>query len=405
MTVKERFLNYVSYWTTSEEDVETIPSTKRQFELAKVLEQELNSLHLSNVKVDEHCYVYGLLPATKGYENKKAIGFISHMDTSPDASGKDIKPQIFENYDGNDITLPATGEILKVSDFPNLKNLIGHTLITTDGSTLLGADDKAGIAEIITAIEEIITENIPHGDIWLGFTPDEEVGRGADYFNLDYFKADYAYTMDGDYEGEIAYENFNAAAAVFKIKGVNVHPGLAKNIMVNAAAVACEIQEMLPESETPWHTEDHEGFYNLMHISGDIGNAELSYIIRDHDKTIFRKRIDNLKTIANKMNEKYHKDTVTLEVTDSYYNMLEVIEKNRYVVDIAEKAIKSIGLPLVSNPVRGGTDGARLSFMGLPCPNLGTGGYGFHGPFEHISVEGMENAIKIIKEIIKHPIS
>ena len=404
MTVKERFLNYVSYWTTSEEDVETFPSTKRQFELAKVLEQELKDLHLSKVKVDENCYVYGLLPATKGYESKKAIGFISHMDTAPDAPGKDVKPQIIENYDGNDIILPGTGEILSVKDFPDLKTLTGRTLITTDGTTLLGADDKAGIAEILTAMEEIINENIPHGDIWIAFTPDEEVGRGTDFFDLDYFKADYAYTLDGDYEGEVAYEIFNAAAAVFQITGVNVHPGSAKDIMVNAAAVACEIQGMLPEAETPWHTEDREGFYNLMHISGNIGSAELSYIVRDHDKTLFRERIDTLKSIEKKMNEKYHSDTVKLTVTDSYYNMLEVIEKHRYVVDIAEKAIQSIGLELVSNPVRGGTDGAQLSFKGLPCPNLGTGGYGFHGPFEHISVEGMENAIKIIKEIVKNPI-
>ena len=278
MTVKERFLNYVSYWTTSEEDVETFPSTKRQFELAKVLEQELKDLHLSKVKVDENCYVYGLLPATKGYESKKAIGFISHMDTAPDAPGKDVKPQIIENYDGNDIILPGTGEILSVKDFPDLKTLTGRTLITTDGTTLLGADDKAGIAEILTAMEEIINENIPHGDIWIAFTPDEEVGRGTDFFDLDYFKADYAYTLDGDYEGEVAYENFNAAAAVFQITGVNVHPGSAKDIMVNAAAVACEIQGMLPEAETPWHTEDREGFYIFPEIS-EVQNCLILYVI------------------------------------------------------------------------------------------------------------------------------
>ena len=404
MTVQERFLNYVSYWTTSSEDAGVIPSTDRQFDLAHVLEKELNDMHLSKVLVDDHCYVYGLLPATAGYESKKAIGLISHMDTAPDASGKDVKPQVVPNYDGNDVVLKGTGDVLKTSDFPELKALKGCTLITTDGTTLLGADDKAGIAEILTAINEIIDEKIPHGDIWVGFTPDEEVGCGADLFNLDYFKADYAYTLDGDYEGEIAYENFNAASAVFTVKGVNVHPGSAKDIMVNAAAIACEIQCMLPVQETPEHTEGREGFYHLMHMSGEIGHATLSYIIRDHDKDLFRKRIAVLESIAKQINEKYHDDTVSLKVTDSYYNMLEVMEKHQYVIDIANEAIKTTGLSLVSNPVRGGTDGARLSFMGLPCPNLGTGGYGFHGPYEHITVEGMKNAVKIIKEIVKNPV-
>lgn len=404
MKVQERLLNYVSCHTTSKDDQENIPSTDRQFVLAHMLEKELHSMHLSNVKVDEHCYVYGLLPATDGYESKKAIGFISHMDTAPDASGENVKPQVIADYDGNDVVLKGSGDLLKVSDFPELKDFKGRTLITTDGTTLLGADDKAGIAEILTAIEEIITENIPHGDIWIGFTPDEEVGRGADLFDLDYFKADYAYTVDGDYEGEIAYENFNAASAVFKIKGINVHPGSAKDIMVNAAAVACEIQSLLPESETPEHTEDREGFFSLMHMSGEIAHAELSYIIRDHDMESFKKRKELLTSIAAKMNRKYHADTVTLEINDSYYNMLEVMKDHRYVIDLANDAIKTIGIPLVSTPVRGGTDGARLSYMGLPCPNLGTGGYGFHGPYEHITVEGMENAVKIIKEIVKHPV-
>lgn len=404
MKVQERLLNYVSCHTTSKDDQENIPSTDRQFVLAHMLEKELHSMHLSNVKVDEHCYVYGLLPATNGYESKKAIGFISHMDTAPDASGENVKPQVIPDYDGNDVVLKGSGDLLKVSDFPELKDFKGRTLITTDGTTLLGADDKAGIAEILTAVEEIITENIPHGDIWIGFTPDEEVGRGADLFNLDYFKADYAYTVDGDYEGEIAYENFNAASAVFKIKGINVHPGSAKDIMVNAAAVACEIQSLLPESETPEHTEDREGFFSLMHMSGEIAHAELSYIIRDHDMESFKKRKELLTSIAAKMNRKYHADTVTLELNDSYYNMLEVMKDHRYVIDLANDAIKTIGIPLVSTPVRGGTDGARLSYMGLPCPNLGTGGYGFHGPYEHITVEGMENAVKIIKEIVKHPV-
>lgn len=404
MKVQERLLNYVSCHTTSEDDQENIPSTRRQFTLAHMLEKELTDMHLSQVTVDEHCYVYGLLPATQGYESKKAIGFISHMDTAPDASGENVKPQVIPDYDGKDVLLKGTGDLLKVSDFPELKDFKGRTLITTDGTTLLGADDKAGIAEILTAVEEIIREDIPHSDIWIGFTPDEEVGRGADLFNLDYFKADYAYTVDGDYEGEIAYENFNAAAASFKIKGVNVHPGSAKDIMVNAAAVACEIQSLLPEAETPEHTEGREGFFSLMHMSGEIAHAELSYIIRDHDRKRFEERKALLASIADQMNKKYHADTVSLTVTDSYYNMLEVMKDHMYVIEIANEAIKTVGIPLVSTPVRGGTDGARLSYMGLPCPNLGTGGYGFHGPYEHITVEGMEHAVKIIKEIVKHPV-
>lgn len=404
MKVQERLLNYVSCHTTSEDDQENIPSTRRQFTLAHMLEKELTDMHLSQVTVNEHCYVYGLLPATQGYESKKAIGFISHMDTAPDASGENVKPQVIPDYDGKDVLLKGTGDLLKVSDFPELKDFKGRTLITTDGTTLLGADDKAGIAEILTAVEEIIREDIPHSDIWIGFTPDEEVGRGADLFNLDYFKADYAYTVDGDYEGEIAYENFNAAAASFKIKGVNVHPGSAKDIMVNAAAVACEIQSLLPEAETPEHTEGREGFFSLMHMSGEIAHAELSYIIRDHDRKRFEERKALLTSIADQMNQKYHADTVSLTVTDSYYNMLEVMKDHMYVIEIANEAIKTVGIPLVSTPVRGGTDGARLSYMGLPCPNLGTGGYGFHGPYEHITVEGMEHAVKIIKEIVKHPV-
>lgn len=404
MKVQERLLNYVSCHTTSEDDQENIPSTRRQFTLAHMLEKELTDMHLSQVTVDEHCYVYGLLPATQGYESKKAIGFISHMDTAPDASGENVKPQVIPDYDGKDVLLKGTGDLLKVSDFPELKDFKGRTLITTDGTTLLGADDKAGIAEILTAVEEIIREDIPHGDIWIGFTPDEEVGRGADLFNLDYFKADFAYTVDGDYEGEIAYENFNAAAASFKIKGVNVHPGSAKDIMVNAAAVACEIQSLLPEAETPEHTEGREGFFSLMHMSGEIAHAELSYIIRDHDRKRFEERKALLASIADQMNKKYHADTVSLTVTDSYYNMLEVMKNHMYVIEIANEAIKTVGIPLVSTPVRGGTDGARLSYMGLPCPNLGTGGYGFHGPYEHITIEGMEHAVKIIKEIVKHPV-
>lgn len=401
MRVEERLLKYVSYWTTSDEECRQIPSSKRQFELGKVLEQELRDLGLEKVTLTDHCYVYGLLPATKGYADKPAVGFISHMDTAPDFSGKDVKPQIIPDYDGKDVLLKGSGAYLKVSDFPTLETLKGRTLITTDGTTLLGADDKAGVSEIMTAVEQIITEKIPHGDIWIGFTPDEEVGSGADLFDLDYFKAKFAYTVDGDYEGEVAYENFNAASASFEITGVNVHPGEAKDIMINAALVGCEIASLLPENETPAHTEGREGFYHLTDFSGDIAHAKVNYIVRDHDKATFEKRLDTLRGIEQKMNEKYHADTVKLNIQHSYSNMLEVIEKNEYVVAIAKKAIKNVGLEPVSRPVRGGTDGARLSFMGLPCPNLGTGGYGFHGPFEHISVEGMDTAVSVIKEIVK----
>lgn len=401
MRVEERLLKYVSYWTTSDEECRQIPSSERQFELGKVLEQELRDLGLEKVTLTDHCYVYGLLPATKGYADKPAVGFISHMDTDPDFSGKDVKPQIIPDYDGNDVLLKGSGAYLKISDFPTLKTLKGRTLITTDGTTLLGADDKAGVSEIMTAVEQIITEKIPHGDIWIGFTPDEEVGSGADLFDLDYFKARFAYTVDGDYEGEVAYENFNAASASFEITGVNVHPGEAKDIMINAALVGCEIASLLPENETPAHTEGREGFYHLTDFSGDIAHAKVNYIVRDHDKATFEKRLDTLRGIEKKMNEKYHADTVKLNIQHSYSNMLEVIEKNEYVVAIAKKAIKNVGLEPVSRPVRGGTDGARLSFMGLPCPNLGTGGYGFHGPFEHISVEGMDTAVSVIKEIVK----
>ena len=401
MRVEERLLKYVSYWTTSDEECRQIPSSERQFELGKVLEQELRDLGLEKVTLTDHCYVYGLLPATKGYADKPAVGFISHMDTAPDFSGKDVKPQIIPDYDGNDVLLKGSGAYLKVSDFPTLKTLKGRTLITTDGTTLLGADDKAGVSEIMTAVEQIITEKIPHGDIWIGFTPDEEVGSGADLFDLDYFKARFAYTVDGDYEGEVAYENFNAASASFEINGVNVHPGEAKDIMINAALVGCEIESKIPKNETPEHTEGREGFYHLTDFSGDIAHAKVNYIVRDHDKATFEKRLDTLRGIEKKMNEKYHADTVKLNIQHSYSNMLEVIEKNEYVVAIAKKAIKNVGLEPVSRPVRGGTDGARLSFMGLPCPNLGTGGYGFHGPFEHISVEGMDTAVSVIKEIVK----
>ena len=402
--LEKRFLNYVSYWTTSDEEGTTNPTSPREFDLARVLEQELKEMGLEKVWLSDTCYVYGLLPATAGMENKKAIGLIAHMDTAPDFSGKDVKPQIIEDYDGGDILLAGNNTYIKVSDFPHLNNLIGHRLITTDGTTLLGADDKAGVAEIMTAVEEIKNSGLPHGDIWICFTPDEEVGMGPNSFDLDYFKADYGYTVDGAYEADIAYENFNAAGAVFDIKGVSVHPGEAKDIMVNAALIACEIASSLPEKETPAHTEHREGFYHLTDMSGDVVAAKLAYIIRDHDQKLFEIKLNKLRTLEIEMNQKYGAGTVTLTIKHSYDNMLSVIENHKYVVDLAKDAIFSVGLDPVSSPVRGGTDGARLSFMGLPCPNLGTGGYGFHGPYEHVSVDSMETVVKILKEIILNPI-
>lgn len=404
MKVEERFLKYVSYWTTSDESGTVNPTSEREFALAKVLEQELLELELEKVYLSDTCYVYGLLPATEGMENKKAIALIAHMDTAPDFSGENVKPQIIENYDGKDIYLSGSDNYIKVCDFPHLKNLIGNRLITTDGTTLLGADDKAGIAEIMTAIEEIKNSDTPHGDIWVCFTPDEEVGMGTDGIDLDYLKADYAYTVDGGYEADIAYENFNAAGADFNVKGVSVHPGEAKDIMVNAALIVCEIAMKLPKDETPAHTEDREGFFHLTDMTGDVVSAKLSYIIRDHDKSLFESRLNRLRALEVEMNQKYGSNTVSLSISHSYENMLSVIEKNMYVVDLAKDAIFAAGLDPISSPVRGGTDGARLSFMGLPCPNLGTGGYAFHGPYEHVSIDAMERVVSILKQIVANPI-
>ncbi|MCQ2123978.1 MAG: peptidase T [Fibrobacter sp.] len=423
MKVQDRFLKYVSFTTTSDETSESCPSTDCQFALGKYLAQELAEIGLQQVKIDENCYVYGLLPATAGHEDDTPIGFISHMDTSPDFSGVNPKPQIIENYDGNDVVLKGSGAILKVTDFPTLKTLKGRTLITTDGTTLLGADDKAGIAEIVTAIEELVEtdrhaesrgyENLNgHGDIWVCFTPDEEIGRGADKVDLEYFKAKYAYTVDGGYEGDIAYENFNAASAKFMIHGKSVHPGEAKGIMKNASLMAAEIAMALPADETPATTEGHQGFYHLTDMKGDVENATLWYIVRDHDKKRFEERQEFLRKIAAEFNAKFGGtafadadknraggNIVELELKHSYSNMLEVIEKCPEVLERARAAIEAVGVEPVSEPVRGGTDGAKLSFMGLPCPNLGTGGYGYHGPFEHVTVEGMEAVVKIIKKI------
>ncbi len=398
-TVTDRLLEYVTIYTTSDEESESTPSAVRELNLSRILEAELKEMGLKKVLLSDTGYVYGLLPATEGMEEKPAIGFIAHVDTAPDFSGENVKPQIISNYDGGDVLLPGNNTYLKVSDFPDLKELKGRTLITTDGTTLLGADDKAGVAEIMTGIEYIKENNLPHGDLWVGFTPDEEIGRGSDHFDLDYFKADYAYTFDGDYEGEVAYENFNAASATFTIHGVSVHPGEAKDIMVNAAAIACEIACSLPKDETPEHTEDRQGFYHLTDMSGDVTEASLSYIIRDHDETKFNEKLSNLEKLCNKFNQTYGEGTVELLIEHSYQNMIAIIRDHMDIVHRAEDAIRSVGLTPLSRPVRGGTDGARLSFDGLPCPNMGTGGYGFHGPYEHITVEGMETAVKILISI------
>lgn len=402
-TVEERFLSYISYCTTSDAGGTEIPSSPGEWELAKVLEQELRDLGLSRVRLSAHCYVYGLLPATPGMEHTQSIGFISHMDTAPDYPGKNVRPQRILNYDGKDVLLAGSGAWLRPDDFPDLKEAVGQTLITTDGTTLLGADDKAGVAEIMTALEELIASGTPHGDIWVGFTPDEEVGAGADAFELSYFKADYAYTVDGDDVNAVSYENFNAADACFEIRGVNVHPGEAKGIMKNAALIGCEIAASLPAQETPAHTCGRQGFYHLEEFSGSVSSARLSYIIRDHDKATFEARQKTLRQLEEKMNGIYGKATVKLTVTPAYENMRSVLEDKMYIVDLAMDAIQKNGMTPVAIPIRGGTDGARLSFMGLPCPDLGTGGHGFHGPYEHITVESMEKMVAVLQTIATHP--
>lgn len=400
MRAYERLLNYVKIWTTSDEESDTVPSSKRQLDLAGLLVQEMKDMGIENAHADEKGYVYGSLKATEGMEDKPAIGFVAHMDTAPDFNGRDVKPQFIENYDGKDVCLGDSGRILSVSDFPHLKELKGRTLITTDGTSLLGADDKAGIADIMTAMDEIIKENKPHGRLCIGFTPDEEIGKGADFFDVKGFGADFAYTVDGSKEGEIEYENFNASEAVFKIHGVNVHPGEAKNVMVNASLIAMEINGMLPPNETPQHTEGYEGFYHLTDMSGNVEHAELKYIVRDHDGKLFSDREEKLRSIKDMMNGKYGEGIVELEIKESYRNMKEKIESCMHLIENAKTAIKREGVEPKISPIRGGTDGARLSFMGLPCPNLGTGGYAFHGPFEHITVEGMDIAVNIIKNIV-----
>ena len=400
MRAYERLLNYVVVHTTSDEESVTVPTTVRQFDLARMLVDELHGIGVTDAEVDGMCYVYATLPAAKGYENAPKIGFIAHMDTAPDFSGENVKPRIIEHYDGGDVVLGESGRTLENAQFPHLASLKGRTLIVTDGTTLLGADDKAGVAEIVTMLERVINENIPHGKISVCFTPDEEVGSGADHFDVKRFGADFGYTCDGGAESELEYENFNAAEANFKINGFNVHPGEAKDKMVNALLVACEINGMLPKGQTPRDTEGYQGFWHLTKLEGTTETARLQYIIRDHDFTNFARRKEMLEKIAAVVNDTYGEGTVSLSIRDQYRNMKEKIEPYMHLIDNAKKAMELAGVTPKVQPIRGGTDGARLSFMGLPCPNLGTGGYAFHGPYEHITVEGMDAAVEVLKNLV-----
>ena len=396
----ERFIDYAKIHTTSDEESGLHPSFAGEFNLANILVEELKALGMSGVRVDDHCYVYAYLPATPGYENATKLAFIAHMDTSPEASGKDVKPILRKNYGGSDIVLEGTGDVLSISRFPELKDFIGDTIITTDGTTLLGADDKAGIAEIMTALETIISGDLPHGELWVGFTPDEEIGEGADFFDLKNFGATYAYTVDGGDVNALEYENFNAAGAEITIKGVSVHPGSAKDIMVNASNVGMELHSLLPEAMRPEHTEGHEGFFHLTSFTGQTSWAKMSYIIRDHDHDLFESKKVMLQDAVDTINKKYGDGTVTLSMKDSYYNMLEKIKPHMHLIENARLALKQAGLNPIDVPVRGGTDGARLSYDGLPCPNLGTGGINYHGTYECCSVEKMDKAVEIILNLI-----
>lgn len=400
--VHERFLEYVKVDTKSDEETRTTPSTKGQLELGKILAEELKSIGLQDVRIDEFGYVYGTV---KGNIDKKVptVGFISHMDTAPDMSGHNVKPQIVEKYDGGIVTLNKELNIkLDPKELPELKNYVGKTLITTDGTTLLGADDKAGVSEIITAMEYLINHpEIKHGDIKVGFTPDEEIGEGADHFNVKGFDADFAYTVDGGALGELEYENFNAAGAKVVIKGKNVHPGSAKNKMINSTLVAHEFLNMLPLDEVPEKTEGYEGFSHLMSINGTVENTEMSFIIRDFDSKEFDRRKEEFINAKEKLNSIYGKDTVNVEIKDQYRNMKEMIEPHMYIVDIAKKAMEMSDITPNIVPIRGGTDGARLSFMGLLTPNMFTGGENFHGRYEYIAIESMEKAVETIINIVK----
>lgn len=394
-TVTERFLTYVKHHTTSDESSDTFPSTKRQLAFAAFLAKECEAIGLQSVSVDAYGYVTTLLPGNTA--NAPTIGFISHMDTSPDASGENVLSNIVENYDGK--AIPLNGTVLSPKEFPSLKEYIGQTLITSDGTTLLGADDKAGIAEILTAAEYLLAHpEIPHGAIRIAFTPDEEIGKGVDFFDVDKFHADFAYTLDGGRIGELEYENFNAARAIIRIKGKNVHPGSAKNVMKNAALIGTEIASLLPERETPAKTEGYEGFFHLCSFEGDVTSATLNYIIRDFNADSFAHRKELLRLIVERKNAQYN-NCIELDLHDEYYNMLSQIEPHMEIVSLAKQAMLDCGITPIIQPIRGGTDGARLSFMGLPCPNLFAGGHNFHSNYEYVPVPSMEKAVSMIVRI------
>lgn len=394
-TVTERFLTYVKHHTTSDETSDTFPSTKRQLAFAAFLAKECEAIGLQSVSMDAYGYVTALLPGNTA--NAPTIGFISHMDTSPDASGENVLSNIVENYDGK--AIPLNGTVLSSEEFPSLKEYIGQTLITSDGTTLLGADDKAGIAEILTAAEYLLAHpEIPRGAIRIAFTPDEEIGKGVDFFDVDKFHADFAYTLDGGRIGELEYENFNAARAIIRIKGKNVHPGSAKNVMKNAALIGTEIASLLPERETPAKTEGYEGFFHLCSFEGDVTSATLNYIIRDFNADSFAHRKELLRLIVERKNAQYN-NCIELDLRDEYYNMLSQIEPHMEIISLAKQAMLDCGITPIIQPIRGGTDGARLSFMGLPCPNLFAGGHNFHSNYEYIPVPSMEKAVSMIVRI------
>lgn len=398
MNIVERFINYTKFDTQSAEDSQTVPSTSKQLIFAKYLKEELEHEGLEDVEMDEKGYIYATLKANVKKEIP-TIGFISHYDTSPDASGANIKARIVKNYDGKDIVL-SEGIISSPSNFPELKAHIGEDLIVTDGHTLLGADDKAGIAEIVQAMCYLRDhDEIKHGDIRIAFNPDEEIGMGAHHFDVEKFGCEWAYTMDGGDLGDLEYENFNAASAKIHIKGVSVHTGYAKGKMLNASRLACEFNAMIPDTELPETTEGYQGFYHLLAMETRTEEAKMSYLIRDHDRESFEKRKDFMEACAAKMNEKYGEDTVKITIKDQYYNMKEKIDPNMHVIDIVLQAMQETGVPPKVEPIRGGTDGAQLSFKGLPCPNIFAGGVNFHGPYEFVSIQVMEKAVDVIVKI------
>ena len=396
MELKERFLKYVAINTRSDENSESFPSTAVQWDLLNALVEEMKLLGLEDVTIDKYGYAMGTIPATKGKEGAPVIGFLAHVDTAPDMSGAGVKPHIVENYNGKDILLG--GDVwLRVEEFPELSFFKGHTLIHTDGTTLLGADDKAGVAEIVTAMEWLVAHpEVAHGKIRVGFTPDEEIGRGVDYFSVEKFAADFAYTVDGGMEGELEYENFNAAGAKIVVKGRNVHPGAAKNKMINAIDIVAELNGLLPAAERPQHTEDYEGFFHCVGISGTVEQAEINYIIRDHDSDKFEHRKQLMWDVVNFLQRKYGEEVLTLTMRDQYYNMRKMVEPHPRLIEKAKKAMLEAGVKPLVKPIRGGTDGSRLSFMGLPCPNLFTGGMNFHGRYEYASLTTMNKAMNVI---------